>query len=490
VSSATGRGPTTRALDADSIRWRRFAVIAVVQFLVVVDTTVVYVALPSIAHELAFNHGDLAWVMDAYMLGLGGFLLVGGRIADAVGRRRLLTIGLVAFGVASAACAAAATPWMLIGGRALQGVSAAMITPAAMALISDLFPEGPARYKAYGIFGGIGGIAGASGALVGGVLTSFAWQWVFLVNLPVVVLVLTAGIRLLPAVGHPSLGRADIVGATCVTGSLTLILFAAVQLGVGHVTLGPLVALVVGTALMIVFVVRQMRVRDPLVPPVLYHNRPIAVGNVVNGCVGFLMFGGFYMITLYLQNGRGLSAMGAALFMLPVSLLIFAGSQAGIRLLASSTPARLLRLGLVVQFAALGSWALVLPAPESPTWGYFLPGGIWALGLGMSIVAVFVLCTSGVAGPLQGVASGLVNTTLQLGGAIGVAVLGIVAGLSTGGGLTGYHFSLVAAAIVALIGALLALATVPPVLPRRAASQTFQQDPPPRAAPREGESTR
>lgn len=346
-----------------------------------------------------------------------------------------------------------------------------MVTPAGMALITDIFPEGPDRYKAFGIFGGIGGVAGASGGLVGGLLTSLSWQYVFLVNIPVVLVVLVLGQKLLPGVRHESSGNADLPGAVLSVVGLTLLLLSAVRVAADHGawTTTAVVAAVLGVVATVGFIFRLKLAADPLVPRVLYTNRSVMVSNLANAGVGALMFGEMLVVTLYLQNGRGLDPLPASLLILPVSLVIFGGSQLAIKLVGRLGPARVLTTGLLVQAVGLGLWALVLPTADGNVLRYLAPGCVWSLGLGMSIVAAFVVCTAGLHGPIQGVASGLVNTSLQIGGAVGVVVTGLIIGAHAGPEVTGYRLALLVGFGLALVSAAVAAysgATAPAPAPQ------------------------
>jgi len=240
--------------------WAVFGLLAVAQFMVVLDAGIVYVALPSIQRDLGFSQAGLAWVMDAYMLAFGGFMLLGGRAADLLGRRRVLVVGLVLFAVASLACGISTGAWQLIASRAGQGLGAAMVSPVAMALITDIFPEGPDRYKAFGLFGGVGGLAGASGVLFGGVLTAIAWQLAFLINVPIILGVLLVGLRMLPRRPPTATGGVDLLGALIGTGGLCLLLYAILRGGSQGWGSAPTVAsFVVAVALLSGFVARPHR---------------------------------------------------------------------------------------------------------------------------------------------------------------------------------------------------------------------------------------
>lgn len=427
-----------------------------VQFVLVLNDTVVYVALPPMTRALNLSTTQVTWVMNAYMLGLGGFLLVGGYLADRFERRGALAVALLAFAAASAVCALATSPAVLIAGRAGQGLAGALAAPAAMALVADLYPPGPERYKAIGLFGGIGGVAGATGSLIGGGLVNIGWQYVFAVSLPLILLAV-AGLRLLPT-GRPSAARAPAPVATAALGvtGICLLLLAAARLA-EHAPTTVTVAMTVGGMLATAgLVVRQRASKAPLIPPALLTARPVVVANLVNACTGFILFGGFLVLTLYLQDVAAMPPMLAAAWLLPISLALFAGSQAGIRAIPQLGPRRVMLSAALLQSLAATAWVL---APADAPWAtgaiLLLPGIIWGAGLGLGIVAGFGAATHDVPGPLQGAASGLVNTALQVGGALGVTATGLIA--LTGGPPTTATIkgALVAAGLVAAASAAL-----------------------------------
>lgn len=408
--------------------WVVFSVLAVTQFMVVLDATIVYIALPSIQRELGFSPTDLAWVMDSYILTFGGIMMLGGRTADLLGRRRVLFLGLIWFGLASLACGLSTEAWHIVVARTAQGLGAAFIAPAALALVTDTFPEGPARYKALGIFGSIGGIAGAVGTLLGGLLTAIAWQWAFLINVPIVVVVLVFGARLLAAKPPMAVGGVDLVGILTSTGGLTLLLLALLRGGVQGWTSMTVVLEFAGAVLLLAaFVVRQATARAPMIPRVLLRIRGILLGNAANIVAGALLFGVFLILTLFLQLVRGYAPLQAALWTLPVSASLFLGSNLVPRLFGSISPADALTAALGIQAVGLAWWAVSLGVTGPIVISFVLPAMVWSFGCGVALVAAFVVCTSGVPGMAMGAASGVVSTTLQVGGALGIAVLTILA---------------------------------------------------------------
>ncbi|MGH3760165.1 MFS transporter [Actinophytocola sp.] len=412
--------------------WRIFGLLAAVQFVVVLDTSIVYIALPPIQSELGFSPLGLAWVMDAYMLGFGGFLLLGGRIADLFGRRRMLLVGMVLFILASLACGLSEWAWMLVAARAAQGLTAAVISPAAMALVTEVFEEGPDRYKALGMFGGIGGLAGALGVLFGGLLTTIAWQWAFLINVPVMLVVLAFVVRMVPTGRRLAGERMDLIGAVLGSGALCGLLYGVVRgSSQGWGSTGTLVTFGIAVAALGAFVARQLLASSPLVPRALFRLRNVIAGNIANAATGALMFGLFFVVTLYLQHARGFEPLIAAFGMMPISVALFIGSQVTIRQFGRISPVTALAGGLGLQAIGLGWWALTLGAGSNMIVSFVLPGIVFGFGVGAAIVGAFVTCTAGVHGATQGAASGLVSTTLQIGGAVGVALASTLAGQRT-----------------------------------------------------------
>jgi EmrB/QacA subfamily drug resistance transporter len=401
--------------------------------MVVLDASIVYVALPSVQRDLGFSPTGLAWVMDAYVLAFGGLMMLGGRTADLFGRRRVLFAGLVVFGLASLACALSTVPWHIVAARTAQGLGAAFVAPAALALVTDTFPEGPARFRALGIFGSIAGFAGAAGTLIGGLLTSISWQWAFLVNIPIVVAVLVIGPRLLRATRPAAGTAADLIGIVSSTGGLCLLLLGILRGGVQGWTSAVVLSEFAGAVVLLAaFVLRQSTAAAPLVPRVLVRMRRVMLGNAANVVAGALLFGVFLVLTLFLQVVRGYSPLQAALWTLPVSASLFLGSNLVPRVFTRVSPRTALTVALGVQAVGLVWWAISLAPGRPMLVSFVLPVMVWGFGCGAALVAAFVVCTNGVLDREMGAASGLVSTTLQVGGALGVAVLTTLSQLDSG----------------------------------------------------------
>lgn len=408
--------------------WLAFCVLAGAQFLLVLDVSVVLVALPSIQDSVGFSQTGLAWVLNAYGLTFGGFLLLGGRAADVFGHRRVLVVGLAALTVTSVLCAVSAEPWQLVAARAGQGLSAAIACPAAMALVLGLFTAQQDRNKGLSIFASVGAVSGVLGTAFGGPLTSIGWQWVFLFNAPVAVVLLVATLRLVP---NPPVHRTsgmDLVGSITGTAGMCALIWAVLHGdGAGWTAPATLAGFAAAVALLALFAVRQTRAAAPLIPRELFRSPFVVYGNLANLMVGALMFGIFMVLTLHLQQDRGFTPVEASLSTLPICVALFVGSQALPRVLGKVSPPVALAGTLAVLGLGLLWWSMALSTDGSIVTTFMLPGMVWSFGAGAGIVAGYVVCTSGVEGPAAGAASGLVNTTLQVGGAIGIAIFSSIA---------------------------------------------------------------
>jgi EmrB/QacA subfamily drug resistance transporter len=410
-------------------------VVCLAQFMVVLDATITNVALPAIQSDLHFSAADLQWVVNAYMLVFGGFLLLGGRAGDLLGRRRLFAIGISMFTVASLLDALATSPGWLVGARALQGLGAALVSPAALSIITTTVPEGPDRAKALGAFAAISGGGGAVGLLLGGFLVdALSWQWVFLINLPVGIATLALALRVVPeSRGADREGGFDLAGATLVTAGLVLLTYTIVKgqefgwgstktLGFGSAAL----------ALLAAFGAVQARRASPLVKLSIFRVRTLAVANAATVLLMGGMYALFYFGSLYFQQIKGDNALETGLAFLPMTIGIISGSVISQRLMARFGVKAVLAGGLALGTVGL-LWMTML-TPESSYIGGFLPGVVLlALGIGNAFVPLTLIATGGVAPEEQGLASGLFNTSQQIGGAVGLAVLTTVANGATHG---------------------------------------------------------
>lgn len=424
---------TLTATPRSTRRWLALVVLALAQFLVILDASIVNVALPVIGAQFRLDTVALAWVITAYVLPFGGLLLLGGRLADRYGHRRLFLIGTVGFVSASALAGLAVGGEMLLVARALQGASAALLAPAALALLTQLFPEPGERTKALGIWGSVAGIGAVAGVLLGGVLTaSLGWRAVFFVNVPIGVIVLVFIPLLITRDPATARTRLDFAGAATITAALVAAVFAlsmVQQFGFVHpVTLGLIAA---ALALAAAFIAIERRTAEPLVPLGIFRNRNLATGNVIVLLVGAAMVGLFFAISVYTQSVLGYDALQAGLSQLPLAGILV--------LVAGSAPAIIGRLGekrtLIVSLLVLAAGLIWLSAaPSDAVYLVHLigPGLLIGAGIGGALVTATQLSVDGVSGGEAGLAGGLVNTSQQIGGALGLAVLATIATTRTG----------------------------------------------------------
>ena len=444
-------------------RWLMLTLLAFAQFMLIVDITVVQVALPSIGADLALGREALTWVVTTYTLVFGGLMILGGRLADVVGARRTLLTGLAVFTVASLVCGLAASGGVLIGARAAQGVGAALLSPAALAVITTSF-HGNDRSRALGVWAAIGGAGAAAGVLLSGLLTAGpGWQWVFWVNVPVGVVVLA----LVPGLVRPDATagarqRVDAPGALAVTAATALLIYGVVHAGDAGwgapLTVGALLAAVVGYA---VFVGIESRVAVPLMRPATLARRPVVSGTLLMLVATGLMLGLFFLTSLYLQHVRGLGALATGLLFLPVALAITAGAQLGAHLVGRVGGRPVAVGGLLL--TALGAAVLIQAPAVDGVFAAVLPGFVLAaFGIGPVFVAATTTTLANVPSDEAGVASGVVNTFHELGGSIGVALVSTVAAASISGtGTSGFTSGYLACAVVAAVAAVVALGLVP-----------------------------
>lgn len=459
-------------------RWRILMLLCMGVLMIVLDTTIVNVALPSIKADLAFSETSLVWVVNAYMLTFGGFLLLGGRLGDLYGHRRLFLIGIVVFTLASLGCGLARNQTMLIAARAVQGIGGAVVSAVALSLIMNLFTEATERAKAMGVYGFVCAGGGSVGVLLGGALTStLSWHWIFLVNLPVGVAIYFACLRMLPESAHQSSGsRVDIAGALTITLSLMLAVYAIVNGNqIGWASMQTLTLLGIAVALLIAFVVVESRVDTPLVPLGLLALRNLSVSNAIGVLWSAGMFAWFFVSALYMQLVLGFDAMRVGLAFLPANVIMAAFSLGlsaklvmrwGIR-----TP---LAVGLILAASGL---ALFARAPLNGSMLIDVMPGMVLLGVGagMAFNPLLLAAMGDVKPEDSGLASGIVNTAFMMGGALGLAVLASVAdarsdalraaGAATTAALNGgYQLSFLIGALFAVTAAILGATLLRPAV--------------------------
>ncbi|WP_407565449.1 MFS transporter [Streptomyces sp. 184] len=422
------------ALQPDPRRWKALAFIAVAQLMVVLDATIVNIALPSAQEDLGISDGNRQWVITAYALAFGGLLLFGGRIADIWGRKRTFITGLVGFAVASALGGAATGQAMMFGARALQGVFGALLAPAALSLLAVLFTEGKERAKAFGIYGAIAGGGGAVGLILGGVLTDYLnWRWTFFVNIPfAVVAVLGAMAVIHDPKGSRNRSSLDIPGVLLATTGLVALVYGFTRAeSHGWTDALTIVMFVASVVLLAAFVAVESRVRNPLLPLRVLLERNRGGVYLSLGLAVIAMFGVFLFLTYYLQIVKGYSPVKTGLAFLPMIVgMIIGSTQIGARLMTRVQPRLLLVPGFLV--GALGMLLLAQMEPGSSYAAVVLPGLILlGLGLGTAFMPAMSLATFGVEPRDSGIASAMVNTSQQVGGAIGTALLNTIAASAT-----------------------------------------------------------
>jgi EmrB/QacA subfamily drug resistance transporter len=410
-------------------RWLALILLCSAQFVVVLDASIVNVALPTIGRSLEFSQDNLPWVVNAYVLTFGGFLLLGGRTADLLGRRRVFMGGLLLVAVASLAAGFAATEGQLIAARAAQGLGAAVISPAALSIVTTTFSDGAERNRALGVWGAVAGSGGAAGVLLGGILTEgLGWEWVLWVNVPVSLVAFALSPRLIAESRAESETHVyDVAGAFTVTAGLSILVYAFVDAnnaGWGSTQTIGLVCLAV--ALLAAFVAIELRTRKPLVPFSIFRIRTLTGANVVGLLVGASLFSMFYFISLYMQQVLGYSAIHAGLSYLPLALVIMASAGVASQLVTRLGYKPVLAAGLLLIVAGL-LWFSRVSVGGSFTSDILGPSVLAAAGLGFSFVTTTIAAVSGVEETEAGLASGLINTSQQIGGAVGLAVLSSIA---------------------------------------------------------------
>jgi EmrB/QacA subfamily drug resistance transporter len=453
-------------------KWLALALLSVVQFMVVLDIAIVNVALPSIQVDLGFSQENLQWVISAYALVFGGFLLLGGRAADLLGRRRVFLAGVVVFTLASLLAGLAWSETSLIGARALQGLGAAIITPAALSILSTTFAEGRDRNIALGVWGAVGGFGAAAGVLLGGILTdALSWEWIFFVNIPVGVASFALAPFLLKESRDARVRAFDVPGAVLVTGGLSLLVYAITAAGRDGWLAGETLALFAGSVVLLAgFVAWELRHPEPLMRFGIFRTRTVAGANVAGLIMGTVMFSMFLMLTLYMQQVLGYSAMKTGVAYLAVAGTAIVWSTVAAQLVTRIGVKPVLTVGMTMLTGGLVYFTQV-----SLGGSYFadlLPGFlIIGVGIGFSFVPISIAALAGVEPAEAGLASGLINTSQQIGGALGIAALSTIATTRTADAVAagsaqdvalvdGFTAAFLAGAIVAAIGIVAALTLI------------------------------
>ncbi|MBO2457624.1 MFS transporter [Actinomadura violacea] len=471
ASARTAAGPGARP-------GLTLAAVAVVQFMVSLDLSVVNVGLPRIASGLGFSAVGVTWVIHAYALTFGGLLLLGGKAADRYGRRRVLLLGLALFGAASLVGGLAQEPWHLVAARAAQGVGAAALAPAALALLTSTFPAGRERIRAFGIWSAVNAAGGALGVLIGGLLTQYAgWRWVMFVNVPMAACALALARRGVAA-DAPRVpgGRPDVLGAVLATAGLVLLVFGVVRTDrygwTSPATLGTLAA---AAALLAAFLqVERTTRREPLIRLGLFANRSVAGANAYNLLAGAALSSSFYFVSLYVQRVLGTGPALTGVEFVPFALGVIAGAALAVRLGYRFAPRTLLVTGGLLTSAGF-AWFGLISADGSFAADVLGPSLLASVGFGLCLGPVVSIATAGVAPHEAGTASGLLNSVRQIGASLGLAVLGTAAHHRTGPVATpaalndGYAIGFTLGAVLMLAAVLLAVAVLPRTGPPEAA---------------------
>jgi EmrB/QacA subfamily drug resistance transporter len=459
-------------MTATRRKWFALALLCTVQFMVVLDIAVVNVALPSIQTDLGFSQEDLQWVISAYALLFGGFLLLGGRAADLLGRRRVFLVGIVVFTAASLLSGLAWSEGSLIVARGLQGLGAAIISPAALSILTTTFAEGPERNTALGAWGAVGAFGAVAGVLLGGVLTDLLdWRWIFYVNAPVGIVAFALVPVLLNESRDATAKSFDLPGAALVTSGLVVLVYAITQAnGYGWGSAETIGFFTAAVALLVGFVVREARTRDPLMPLSIFRLRTLVGANIAGLILGTVLFSMFLMLTLYMQQVLGYSPLRTGVSYLAVAGSAIVWSALAAQLVTRVGVKRVLVVGMAFLMVGLAYFTQVSVGGSYA--GDLLPGFlIIAVGMGFSFVPISIAALAGVKPSEAGLASGLINTSQQVGGALGIAALSAVATSTTtdriaaGGAkaaaLTdGFQAAFIGGTAVAIVGVVVALFVV------------------------------
>ncbi len=462
MDAAIGNPASVRQNEAN--RWFVLVIVCIAQFMVILDATIVNVALPSIQHGLHFTPSGLQWIVNGYTLVFGGFLLLGGRASDLLGRQRLFLAGVFIFTVASLINGLAQSSGMLIGGRALQGLGAALVSPAALSIVTTTFSEGADRTKALGVWSAIAAGGGAVGLVLGGLLTeSLSWRWIFFINLPIGLIAAALSVRYISnsrAQERPE--TADVAGAVTVTGGLLVLVYAIVKAQAYGWLSGRTLGLgAVAVALLVAFVVIELRSKAPLIRLGILKLRSLSSSNIAMLFVGAGIFSMFYFASIYLQEVRHYGALRAGFAFLPFTFGIVIGAVLSQQLISRIGIRNVSTIGMIAGVAGL-LYFTQLTTHSSYFGGVFPSIAVMSIGMGMTFVPLTLLATTNVDAGDAGLASGLFNTSQQVGGALGLAVLSTLAtsrtthllhnGVSQSSALTrGYHvaFAVGAAMLVA-----------------------------------------
>jgi EmrB/QacA subfamily drug resistance transporter len=444
------------------------AIACVANFMVIIDTSIVNVALPAMKAALGLSAADQQWVVDAYLITFGGFLLLAARAGDLFGRKGVFQAGLVIFTAASLAGGLAQDPGLLIWARVIQGIGAAALASSSLSLVTASHPEGPARTRALSVWAAVGSSAGAVGVVLGGLLTTeLSWRYVLVINVPIgIVLLIAAAASLAPSPSRHDRARLDLPGALTVTAGFGSLVYAVSQATIQGWGSAPVIAaLAAAVVLLAAFGVIETRSAAPLVPLSIFGRRSLAVGNTVMTGLGLVMTSGFFFVSLYLQQILGYSALRTGMAIVPMTVLLAAGPLAAKRVLPRFGPRALILGGGILTTFGL-TWMSQLPDPSGYPEHILGPLAVTGAGIGLMLLPLAASATAGLEPRYAGLASGLFNTARQLGGAIGLAVLVTIAATTTrhshlaspaAATVHGYRVALLICAAVSLASVLIAL---------------------------------
>ncbi|MDP9843468.1 MFS transporter [Streptosporangium lutulentum] len=459
----SGRGPTKPPTPA----WSIVGLVCLAQFMMVLDVSIVNVALPAMESDLRLSVEGLQWVVNGYILTFAGFLLLGGRAADLYGRRRTFVAGLAVFAIASLAGGLATTPELLIAARAIQGLGAAVVAPATLTILIASIPAGPARARAIATWGAVGAAGGAVGSLAGGLLTDYlSWRWILLINVPIGVVAIIAALRLLAESRDLGTRGLDLTGAITVTLGLSALEFGMLQTpAYGWGAARTLIPMGVGVLALAAFVLVQARfARAPLMPLRVFRARSVSGALLVQFLLGAAGFAVWYFLSLYMQRVLHYSALQAGLAFLPHTLAIIVASKATPRLIGRLGLRPLLAAGALISAAGFAWQAMITPDSGLLT-GIVLPGVLVTGGMGLTSAPIAMAAMAGVAPGEAGLVSGILNSSRQIGGSLGLAALTTLAAAHTGAPTSGYAlaFGVCAGVVTAGAVAVLALPKTPKV---------------------------
>ncbi|MGW7607880.1 MFS transporter [Streptomyces sp. NPDC054766] len=454
--------------------WVVIALACAGQFLVVLDVSVVNVALPSMRTDLGLSGPGLQWVVNAYSIAFAGFMLLGGRAGDLYGRKRMFLVGLALFTLASVGGGLAQEGTQLLLARAAQGLGAAVLAPSTLTILTSAVPEGAARARAIATWTAVGAGGGAAGGLVGGLLVDgLSWRWVLLINVPIGAVVLAGAAHWLVESRAGDGRRLDLPGALLVTAGLATLAYGIVQTEAeGWTAAATLVPLCAGAALIGVFLVVEARTTAPLMPLKLLRLRSVSSANAAMFVSGSAMFCMWFFMTLYAQNVLGYSPLGAGLALVPSSLAVVIGSKSAPRLMPVVGARNVAVLGTLLAAAGFG-WQSTMTADGPYLTAIMLPGILMMAGAGLAATPLAALATSGAAPQDAGLVSGLVNTSRVMGGSLGLAIMFTIAAARTGGGTSGealtagYALAFRVSGVMLLAGAVLMLVWLPRRISRR-----------------------